>query len=595
MTVIVDPTQIVTTQEYLDDLSMLTEVIVDSLGQEEEINSENPFVYAVASQLSQIRYLTRHVPELKDIDLSPYLDLLKGEVGVGIPFSSVFPTLEFLRENKRWFGHKGVETIYRFIGALIGSPIRLRYPKDLLFRTNHLRSKVSGDISPYGGPLPWEQSSQARIRDGIFWSQYVFVLDVDQVQNFGNLQDLIGLLESVHPAGLKEYIELSYKFLVHSDFPDPDVLVNYAVLDYYVVRATWPTISNGLKTNTGGSLTSMHNSTLFGSGVWIVENPLLLVGYASQNITTSTSFIVDHYDLNNDNMIFSRLIGQGTGTNYGDYTRVFAYNDPLVFQHVRTNSGLGQYTVGSIGLLDLNRLGLVALDHELDNPRLDWMYHQVSSRTFIPEIQYGADQPTTLDDTFASVSNSPELSSDYGVIVSTSWYTTSHVENAQSMGFDIVFSTPSPGDDFDYLMMESGNLEFTIINVPLSAEEITIPVPPTSDPSAQLFVTSNWSTSFYFTDYSGGEVDLAIQTPDSATAELYGVWIDPPNSGQILLSLDDTTSGTIPCPVAAPYLAFALPSWNTQVKIVKTPTDFEVFFTVPAPSGGIISWGVREA
>lgn len=256
-TLTLDWTTIQASDEYQSDLTLLKDLVVNALGIEDIVDQANPFVYMCANLVATHRYFVRHLPEVKDLDLTPFLNYMQKEIGFDLPLTSNFPTLEFLRESKSWYGHKGAISIFAFIGSLVGSPIEVDAPAKLIFKLDSSRSYLSGKSTHLGGERPFNDSNLARIRDGIYWSQFTYLVDVLQAQNIVNTTDLINLLNNVHPAGTKMFIKFRFNYIT----PQQTVtLLSFKekVTDSFFLRMPWPSLDNNLILDDRNSALSMH-------------------------------------------------------------------------------------------------------------------------------------------------------------------------------------------------------------------------------------------------------------------------------------------------------------------------------------------------
>jgi hypothetical protein len=123
------------------------------------------------------------------------------ETGLRLPEGSLVPDRELLREAKAFYSRKGTEILLNYIGKIYGVEIDMNRPAELIFRTNYLRTFLDGDISLNSKPLPWDQSRLGRIRDGIMWAFYTYIVNVLGAQNISSFTDFFNALKLNHPAG----------------------------------------------------------------------------------------------------------------------------------------------------------------------------------------------------------------------------------------------------------------------------------------------------------------------------------------------------------------------------------------------------------
>jgi hypothetical protein len=210
-TLALDIETITTSEEFTNDVALLTTLIVNAVGLSQYVDDNDPYVYVLAFLLALQRYYVRHLPDTKDIDTTPYLDLLQAEVGEGLPVVTDIPLVEFIREAKSWAGHKGTEGLYRFIGQLVGSPIEIDIPAKKILMFDSLDTLMDGAASD-NGILSFDESKLGYIRDGVFYAHFTYVVKVLQAQNIVNFNDLLALLNNVHPSGYQEFLEVDSNY-----------------------------------------------------------------------------------------------------------------------------------------------------------------------------------------------------------------------------------------------------------------------------------------------------------------------------------------------------------------------------------------------
>jgi hypothetical protein len=365
-------TDIQQTQEYQDDFERIGMIAQKAIAIEDEIDTTSPFLFILSHLVTILRYHTNHMPDLKDLDLTPFLSLIQNEVGLGLPLTTTFPLVEFLRENKSWFSHRGAEILYDFIGSLVGSPLEIHYPKELIFRMSDPRSCISGAVSTTGGVKAFDLSKQARIRDGKFWAQYTYIVDVLQAQDIIVLSDLIALLQNVHPAGTKMFLRLQFKFVLDTTGYLPELAgFSEVIRDTFQLKKKFPSFDNFLMISGGRTNgLSMRGGTRFNQNFGDrVIRPVIPDQYLQR---MSTSRLMSNYIDNQPNRSFSRLRALPDGT----YETLYADNDATVLENVRTNVGLSQYQWGSIKDLTWREIKSAAWNLDRANMRGQWMQEQ---------------------------------------------------------------------------------------------------------------------------------------------------------------------------------------------------------------------------
>ena len=203
--------EIIATDEFQQDYNdVVLPICVKSIGNEIIAQKNTEFVQIVATMVAILRWHIKKIGDQTDLDLSEFIQFLADEVGVALPETSAIPMKEFLRETKTFYGHKTTETLIQFAGDVIGSAVHVYYPAELIFYLDHRRSFLSGAMA--GHELTFENSKRARLRDGIFWAKFVYVVEVLQAQNVINMNDFLAILDSIHPAGMMRFIKLQYNY-----------------------------------------------------------------------------------------------------------------------------------------------------------------------------------------------------------------------------------------------------------------------------------------------------------------------------------------------------------------------------------------------
>lgn len=358
--------EIVATDEYQQDLSDLLDLSVNAVGNESLMDSSDNLLYAQAHLNAILRYKIRHLVDVVDIDATDFLDTLKKEVGLDLPVLDQITLLELIRENKQWFGHKGTEVLYDFAGALVGSPVKINYPQDLIFTLSGSRSCLSGAAGAGGKELPFEQSKLARIRDGIYWAHYTYVVSFLQAQNIHNFTDALAVMDNVHPAGTKRYLKAFYN-LIPDSFPQTATEFFLGISQFFESRTSWPTLDNRWMLSTKSAPLSMHGH--YGYQLLqvtnIVEIPLLAADSLYRRISDSECFNKQILDSARPWISFQRDIYQPDGT----WTTVYSDNDALVYENVTTNVGVQGYNYGLLKNLSYRDLKDAAYNKDQQNMR----------------------------------------------------------------------------------------------------------------------------------------------------------------------------------------------------------------------------------
>lgn len=227
----IDYDTVIGSEEYQHDFDMILDILNKSIALDPLFGPDEPTMQAVAYLLSIQRYYIRHFPDQVDIDLTSFIQYIQAMVGLNLPnLKNLLSVSELLRESKRYNGHKTVLPLFDFIGDLIGAKIEIRYPSDLIFRLDAVRSCLDGAVSNHG-PLAWKDSKLAHIEDGYMWSEFTYIVAILQMQQITNLDDLIALLNNVHPAGLRRIIDGYFNYVAGYD-PELDLPLMFKEVFY---------------------------------------------------------------------------------------------------------------------------------------------------------------------------------------------------------------------------------------------------------------------------------------------------------------------------------------------------------------------------
>jgi len=383
MGVLTNWNDVVATEEFQEDLALLTNAVVRSIGNESIIDQTSPYVWAVAYLAASVRYYVRHLTDMKDIDQTPFLQEIAAEVGLNMPLSAAFPLVQLLRENKRFFGAKGTETIYHFIGSLFTTRVALFYPYELIFTLDDDRCCLDGAATESNSILPFAQSNLAYIRDGIYWSMYVFVLQILDAQNITEFGDFISLLQSVHPAGTKEFRTWVFNWISETT-QNPQTFLTAGMLTEwgFMNEFSYPVLDDGFLLDSDGSSGNNPGSfldNLTGSPAWLQATLDEWTDYQHDDIYNRMwSDQTDEAGTGNGLLhtfipgkpwaSFSRFSANPDGT----YTKLYADTDAAVMENVTTNVGLLGYTISELANFSIRELTYAALDKDQQNMRGMW-------------------------------------------------------------------------------------------------------------------------------------------------------------------------------------------------------------------------------
>lgn len=369
-------TAITQTTEYQIDLANLTNVLSRSIGNDTISESAQVFIYVICHLAAIQRYFIRHFGETHDLDTTPFLQEMADETGFGLPLTQDIPLVELLRESKSWYGHKSTAPLFNFVADLVGSPIELEYPKDLIFTLDDSRSCISGKVTTNGGLQPWDESDLAHIRDGIYWADFVYVVNVLQAQQINSITDLFNLLDNIHPAGMKRFVTLNYNFVLPPETTQSLYVWNDLIFDRYFISESGPTLDNGWILDAGAELDMQNGNILL-----MTTNVREIFSWQidSKYQTFSSDRLTHDYVEGNPNRGFSRYIFQPNNT----YTQVWADNDFLTLQNVSMNVGLAVIEYQDLAGLTYRELRFAAynLDHAMDYAPFpgheNWMQEQL--------------------------------------------------------------------------------------------------------------------------------------------------------------------------------------------------------------------------
>lgn len=168
-----------------------------------------PLLEALADLFGRVAHLTAEFPLLRDVDevSDEHLQYLVREFLPNFPFLEDFNYREFIKESKAYYSTKGTEIGLEYVAALSRLVFRVWEPSRHIFRLNHRSSLLSGARSsrPTGPGV-----GLARIRDGILWSQYTYVIEVGNLRTATNIDSFLPLIDLNHPAGTKYFLNFFY-------------------------------------------------------------------------------------------------------------------------------------------------------------------------------------------------------------------------------------------------------------------------------------------------------------------------------------------------------------------------------------------------
>ena len=205
----------------LENEATAADFIMDLIGRSVISDTDTEiFIKIMAFLLNKVREKIEKFPDLRDIDSDDNLiDNLWDELAVGLPQNTIIDRTEFLREAKVWYGSKGTDALFRYIGALTDTKVELWHPSRQIMQLSTPNTLLGGTMNK----PPSEQSRLGYLRDGIFWAYNVYVTAIKNAEKIKNVDDLISLLRSNHPAGTQRFEHLFYAFSPQKAVPTIDV------------------------------------------------------------------------------------------------------------------------------------------------------------------------------------------------------------------------------------------------------------------------------------------------------------------------------------------------------------------------------------
>lgn len=176
----------------------------------------------------------KEFPKLRDLDRMPdnLVPHLQREVATRLPHTDLIDKREFVREAKNWYSGKGAAASYDYISALTKTKIVIQEPARSLMRLDRPSTALSGSLN---SEISTTGTKLGIMRDGDKWAFYTYILRIFGVQDV-SVEDLIELLELVHPAGTKYFLEFVYQHLVQELSYTKEALINDKITDYYTVK-----------------------------------------------------------------------------------------------------------------------------------------------------------------------------------------------------------------------------------------------------------------------------------------------------------------------------------------------------------------------
>jgi len=270
---------------------------------------------------------------LDDVDAG-FLQYITKEVGIGTPvFADDASTRQFLKEAKAWHAGKGSEFLYSYIGALTKTLINIWEPSRLILRTDYPPTVVDGVVNKPS----LDTSKLNRIRDGIFWSFYTYVLEVNGAQNLKHWSDITNLVELIHPAGTKYFVDLFYQWDVVPTVPSP-LPLNLEERESFIVQGAC-LIDNQL-TSDGPCLIDGHTALYW--YVEVFQESSFPYTFGGRYLAGDT--LLNDYVVGTSPLMTWRVNIADPGEPSGYRTGVGPESDAIVLNHLAVVASASTYT-----------------------------------------------------------------------------------------------------------------------------------------------------------------------------------------------------------------------------------------------------------
>lgn len=163
-------------------------------------------VGAASEVFGQVAKLIEEFPTLRDVDLvaDRHLEIMIREYLPNFPYIPNFNYREFIKDSKTYYSSKGTVSALSYVAALGAVVFSVWEPARYMQTLSSGRLLLSGAQAsrPVGGPgiaLP-------RLRDGVLWSRYTYVIEVGNLRSIDQADLLYPLIDLNHPAGTKYFL-----------------------------------------------------------------------------------------------------------------------------------------------------------------------------------------------------------------------------------------------------------------------------------------------------------------------------------------------------------------------------------------------------
>lgn len=215
------------------------------------------------------------------------------------------------------------------------------------------------------------------------------------------------------------------------------------------------------------------------------------------------------------------------------------------------------------------------------------------SQDVLTSTPLGGTEHVIAGQTSATVEVYPAFAGAYIVLASANWNTEVSWTMVSNSTFKLNFGIPAPGAnlvDWIALPISIPYTEFLYISPDTESVDLGI------QHEGYIPVAAlSWNSNLWISEITDSiaTVSFAVPAPDQATICAY--LFDPGSGGVDSPDEGDTSimiSGEI---ISGNYQVFVLPTWNTTCEVVKGESYFDVLFSVPAPSGASVYWGVHKS
>lgn len=194
------------------------------------------------------------------------------------------------------------------------------------------------------------------------------------------------------------------------------------------------------------------------------------------------------------------------------------------------------------------------------------------------------------------VSIYPPFAGKYVILASTSWNTTVSVEPVSNDAFllECTVAAPPEGGVIDWIGIPITHAGVGLTLVIFENYETVLAIPTGFSENDALIAVPNWDTNVWIKSRNSTHVTIGFGAPAPFLSDLgFIFWSDHSRSGQVTVPAE-ALSVDIPIRNSGTYQAFALPSWNTQIRIEKFADYFTAHFNVPPDVTSKLDFAIRS-